>query len=62
MAVYQFSAKSTDSLEDRAEGTIVARDKLDAFDKLMRLHYTNIRLRPLKGLQAFFKQWSADVS
>jgi hypothetical protein len=35
---------------------------LDAFDKLMRLHYTNIKLKPLRGLQAFFKQWSADVN
>lgn len=62
MAVFEYTAKSADSLEDRAEGTIVAQDKLEAFDKLMRLHYTHIRLRPLKGIQAFFKQWSADVS
>lgn len=62
MAVFEFSAKSTDSLEDKAQGTIIARDKLDAFDKLMRLHYTNIKLRPIKGIQAFFKQWSADVN
>lgn len=62
MAVFEFSAKSADSLEDKAQGTIIARDKLDAFDKLMRLHYTNIKLKPLRGLQAFFKQWSADVN
>lgn len=62
MAVFEYSAKSTDSLEDKAQGTIIARDKLDAFDKLMRLHYTNIKLKPVRGIQAFFKQWSADVS
>ncbi len=62
MAVFEFSAKSADSLEDKAQGTIIARDKLGAFDKLMRLHYTNIKLKPLRGLQAFFKQWSADVN
>ncbi len=62
MAVFEFSAKSADSLEDKAQGTIIARDKLDAFDKLMRLHYTNIRLKPVRGIQAFFKQWSADVN
>lgn len=62
MAVFEFSAKSADSLEDKAQGTIIARDKLDAFDKLMRLHYTNIKLKPIRGLQAFFKQWSADVN
>lgn len=60
--VFEFSAKTADSLEDRAQGTIIAQDKLDAFDKLMRLHYTNIRLRPVRGIQAFLKQWSADVS
>jgi hypothetical protein len=62
MAVFEFSAKSADSLEDKAQGTIIARDKLDAFDKLMRLHYTNIKLKPVRGIQAFFKQWSADVN
>jgi len=62
MALYEFSAKTADSLEDRADGTVVARDKLDAFDKLMRLHYTHIKLRPVRGVVAFFKQWSADVS
>jgi type II secretory pathway component PulF len=62
MAVFEYSAKSADSLEDKAQGTIIARDKLDAFDKLMRLHYTNIKLKPLRGIQAFFKQWSADVN
>jgi len=62
MAVFEFSAKSADSLEDKAQGTIIARDKLDAFDKLMRLHYTNIKLKPIRGIQAFLKQWSADVN
>jgi len=62
MAVFEYSAKSADSLEDKAQGTIIARDKLDAFDKLMRLHYTNIKLKPIRGIQAFFKQWSADVN
>ena len=62
MAVFEFSAKSADSLEDKAQGTIIARDKLDACDKLMRLHYTNIKLKPVRGIQAFFKQWSADVN
>ena len=62
MAVFEYSAISADSLEDKAQGTILARDKLDAFDKLMRLHYTNIKLKPVRGIQAFFKQWSADVS
>ena len=62
MAVFEFFAKSADSLEDKAQGTIIARDKLDAFDKLMRLHYTNIKLKPIRGIQAFFKQWSADVN
>lgn len=62
MAVFEFSAKTGDSLEDRAQGTIIAQDKLDAFDKLMRLHYTHIKLRPVKGLQAFLRQWTADVS
>lgn len=62
MAVFEFSALSTDSLEDRAEGTIVAPDKLAAFDKLKRLEYEDIKLKPLHGVEAFFRQWTADVS
>lgn len=62
MAVFEYSARTADSLEDRAQGTIIAQDKLEAFDKLMRMHYTNIKLRPVRGLQAFIRQWTADVS
>jgi hypothetical protein len=61
MAVFEFSVVSTDSIEDREEGTIVANDKLAAFDKLKRLEYTDIRLRSLHGFEAFRRQWSADV-
>jgi len=62
MAVFEFSAVSADSLEDRAEGTIVAEDRLAAFDKLKRLEYNDIRLRALRGFEAFVRQWTADVT
>lgn len=62
MAVFEFTAVSADSLEDRTQGTIVAADKLAAFDKLKRLEYDNIKLRPLHGFEAFVRQWTADVS
>ena len=61
MAVFEFSAISADSIEDREQGTIVASDKLDAFDKLKRLEYDDIRLRSLHGFEAFIRQWTADV-
>ena len=62
MAVFEFSAVSADSLEDRALGTIVAEDKLAAFDKLKRLEYDQIKLKALHGFEAFIRQWTADVS
>jgi hypothetical protein len=62
MAVFEFSAVTADSIEDREQGTIVADDKLMAFDKLKRLEYADIRLKALHGFEAFRRQWTADVS
>ncbi len=62
MAVFEYSAVSADSLEDREQGTIVAPDRLAAFDKLKRMEYADIKLRALRGFEAFIRQWTADVS
>lgn len=62
MAVFAYSAISADSIDEREHGTIVAQDKLAAFDKLKRMEYEDIKLRSLHGFEAFMRQWTADVS
>lgn len=63
MAVFRFSALANGKEnEDHYErGTVVARDQLDALDKLRRARYTQIRLKQMKGVSALFKQFTADV-
>lgn len=61
MAVFEFSAASQQHEEGAETGTVVARDKLEAFDKLKRRRLTDIRLRQLNGVNALFKQFTADV-
>mgnify|MGYP003661241987 CR=1 FL=1 len=62
MAVFAYSAISAESVDGREQGTVVAPDKLAAFDKLKRLEYEDIKLRSLHGFEAFMRQWTADVS
>ena len=63
MAVFKFSALAIGKEnEDHYEkGTVVARDQMDALDKLRRARYTQIRLKQIKGMTALFGQFTADV-
>lgn len=63
MAVFKFSAFAIGKeTEDHYEkGTVVARDQIDALDKLRRARFTQIRLKQIKGFPALFRQFTADV-
>lgn len=63
MAVFKFSAFTQGKEdEDHCErGTVVARDQLEAKEKLRRERYTNIRLKQIKGVSAIFRQFTADI-
>ena len=63
MAVFKFSALAQGKeKEDHYEkGTVVARDQMDALDKLRRARFTQIRLKQLRGVNALFRQFTADV-
>lgn len=61
MAVFQFTAMSEKSGEDVESGRVVAQNQLDAFDKLKRLNFKDIRLKRLGGLSAFVAQLTAEV-
>ncbi|MBX3179357.1 MAG: hypothetical protein KF886_18530 [Candidatus Hydrogenedentes bacterium] len=63
MAVFKYSALALGKeREDHYErGTVVARDQMDALDKLRRARLTQIRLKQIRGLNALFMQFTADV-
>lgn len=52
MAVFAYSAVHEDKEQNNEHGTIEARDKIDAFDKLTRRQLTHIKLKRLKGWTA----------
>jgi len=61
VAVYEYAAMSQDREGHMETGTIVARDKLDAFHKLKQQSYKEIHVRRLEGWSAFFKKMTADI-
>jgi hypothetical protein len=43
------------------EGTVLAKDEFEAKEKLRVLKYRTIHLKRLSGLNAFVRQFTADV-
>lgn len=58
VAVFEYRALLN---KQRMSGTVIAEDRIRAFDKLKRLRYDEIHLRQIKGIGAFIRQFSADV-
>lgn len=61
MVVYEYSAASAERNGKVEHGTVLARDKLDAFDKLKRRHLTEIRLKRMAGISAIIGKLTATV-
>lgn len=61
MAVYRYTAVSAAKNGRVQRGTVLAKDKLDAFDKLKHRQLTNINLHRLEGFAAVFAHLRADI-
>lgn len=63
MAVFKFSALAIGKEDEdhHEKGTVVARDQMDALDKLRRARFTQIKLKQLRGIPALILQFTADV-
>jgi type II secretory pathway component PulF len=61
MAVFEYVAVAGNEEGHQERGTVVARDKLEAYDKLRRLGFTDIKLKRLEGWNALLSKWTATV-
>ena len=61
MVVYEYSAVSSENKAHVEQGTVLARDKVDAFDKLKRRHLSDIRLKRMEGFSALIGKFTASV-
>lgn len=61
MAVYRYTAVSATKNGHLKRGTVLAKDKLDAFDKLKHRQLTNINLHRVEGFAAVFGHIRADI-
>ncbi len=61
MSVYEYTVVIKDREDHVETGTVKASDKVDAEAKLNRLDLYDPKLKELKGLSGFIKQFTADV-
>ncbi len=60
VAVFKYSGDSVIKEGSHENGTVVAQDKLEAYDKLRQTGLTNIHLKKVSGLAAFMEQLRAS--
>lgn len=61
MPVFEYTAVSNNNEGHVESGRIVAKDKIDAFDKLKRHGLRLVKLQKLEGISAIFKKLTADI-
>jgi len=63
MSTFQYEAtvKSNGSEEVTEWGTVVAQSQVAAEEKLKQLGLVPINMKPLRGIKALFKSFTADV-
>lgn len=61
MPVFEYTAASQNKEGHVETGRIVARDKIDAFDKLKRHGLQLIKLKKIEGISSIFKRMTADI-
>lgn len=61
MAVFEYTATQEENEATIEKGLIVARDKIEAFDKLRKHQLRLVHLNKLEGLTAFFRGFSANI-
>lgn len=61
MSVYKYYALLKRGEEVEEVGTVVAQNEADAKQKLRVLNYQSLKLKKLNGINAFVRQFTADI-
>lgn len=61
MPVFEYTAHAANNDESLESGVVVARDRLDAYDKVRRQALNPISLKKLEGIHAFLGRRTADI-
>lgn len=61
VAVFRYTGVNKKREDYEESGTVVARDKVEAIQKLRSLELDDIRLKKLGGIRSFIKALTADV-
>jgi hypothetical protein len=61
VSVFRYRVELQRGEEFTEEGTVLAKDEFEAKEKLRFLKYRTVHLKKLSGVNAFVKQFSADV-
>lgn len=61
VSVYKYRVLLNRGEEFEEVGTVIAKDEAEAKAKLMPLKYNKVHLKKLNGLNALFKQFTADI-
>jgi len=61
MAVFQYSGTDRNREDQVESGTVLARDEVEAKEKLQPFHLDGLRLRRLGGLRGMLQSLSPDV-
>ena len=61
MAVFRYTVTLKSREDFTEEGVVAARDEEEARRKLIQLDLRDVKLKHMRGMQAWFKKFSADV-
>lgn len=61
MAVFRYRAKDKNTEGHEESGTLVARDKQEAEQKLRKQGLRLLALKPMHGFSAFIARFTADI-
>ena len=61
MSVYRYTASARGHEGHEDSGTVVAKNSVEAREKLTEFEYDKVRLRRITGLSAFLIRFTADV-
>lgn len=61
MAVYEYSGRAEESEVRHIRGTVVARDPVEAYDRVRHEGMSHIHLKKVAGVRGLMQEWLARL-